>query len=141
MIIEKKGSEHLSYVATDVKHGTDLSSLIDNMWGAMLKAKGVGLAANQVGHRVRVIIINVNGFSTEIINPVITKKSGKLKLSTEGCLSFPGKQVKVKRDNQIVVEGFDRYWIPIKKKCRALTAFCVQHEIDHLDGITIVANY
>ncbi len=81
--------------------------------------------------------MDTNGFSKAIINPVITKTSGKLKLGKEGCLSFPGKRVDMKRDNIVVVEGFDEDWNPIKKKVRALSAFCVQHEIDHLNGITI----
>jgi peptide deformylase len=140
MYIEKKGSECLSLVAHSVERGLELNSFIDDMWKTLIASKGIGLAANQVGYLLRVIVINVNGLSTEIINPVITKRSGRTKLSSEGCLSFPGKQVKVKRDSQIVVEGFDRNWNPIKKKCRALTAFCVQHEIDHLNGITIVKN-
>lgn len=139
MEIKTGDYETLTEVAASIPHGEDVNELISGMWDVMAKHKGCGLAANQVGVLKRVIVVHTNGFSSAIINPVITKESGKLKLSTEGCLSYPGKQVKMKRDNIITVEGFDRDWNPIKKKVRALSSFCVQHEIDHLNGITIVS--
>ncbi len=135
--IKTEGALVLGQKAKPVKHGENVSGIVSEMFESMLEAKGIGLAANQVGILSRIIVVNVNGFSTEIINPVITKWSGKTKLSKEGCLSYPGKLVNIKRDNIITVEGYDREWKPIKKKCRALTAFCIQHEIDHLNGITI----
>lgn len=138
MIELKKGSfETLHQKAEDVTNGEDVKDLISAMWKIMFANGGIGLAANQVGSLKRVIIVNTNGFSCAIINPVITKLSGKTKNSKEGCLSFPGKKSTIKRDNLIVVEGFDENWSPIKKKARALSAFCVQHEIDHLNGINI----
>ena len=127
----------LSQVAKSVKVGEDVTEVVESMWLTLIKAEGIGLAANQVGLLQRIIVVNVKGFSTEIINPVITKWSGNTKLSRESCLSFPGKIVKVKRDACVTLEGFDRNWNPITKRCRALTAFCVQHEIDHLNGVTI----
>jgi peptide deformylase len=138
MKIKTGNFETLTQVAAEVPHGEDVKAVIDEMWKVMLHNSGIGLAANQVGLLKRIIVVHTNGFTSAIINPVITKESGKLKLSKEGCLSFPGKNIDMKRDNIIVVEGFDENWNPIKKKVRALSAFCVQHEIDHLDGITIV---
>ena len=86
----------------------------------------------------RVILVSADRFGKAIINPVITKRScGKVR-SIEGCLSFPGKKVTIKRDKQITVEGFDVKWKPIKQKLRGLAAMCVQHEIDHLNGITCI---
>jgi len=138
MIELKKGDfETLHQKAMEVERGEDVSDLISQMWKIMFKNKGVGLAANQVGVLKRVIIVNTNGFSCAIINPVITELSGFVKNSKEGCLSFPGKQSVMKRDNRVIIEGFDADWNPIKKKVRALSAFCVQHEIDHLNGINI----
>jgi peptide deformylase len=137
MQIVTKGHSALSERALKVPHGTDESVLIDIMWEALGKTSGIGLAANQVGILSRVIIINLNEFVGTIINPTITKCSDNLKLSKEGCISFPGQIVNVKRESVVVVEGFDRHWNPIKKKFRGLGACCVQHEIDHLNGVTI----
>jgi len=136
-MIVKKGFPTLKQVSEIVEHGSDVSKVVNELRDELSKTTGIGLAANQIGSLQRIILMNCNGFMGVVINPVITKRSGKIKNSTEGCLSYPGKQVKVKRDNQIVVEGFDENWHPIKKKCKALTAFCVQHEIDHLNGVTI----
>lgn len=135
--LKKNNFETLHQKAIDVEFGSDVKELITEMWQIMSDNKGIGLAANQVGVLKRVIVVHTNGFSTAIINPVITKLSGKVKNSKEGCLSFPGKQSAMKRDNIVVVEGFDENWNSIKKKVRALSAFCVQHEIDHLNGINI----
>ena len=136
-MIVKNNYPTLSQIADAVEINSDVSDIVLNMRNELAKTTGIGLAANQIGVLKRIILMNCNGFMGIVINPVITKKSGKVKNSTEGCLSFPGKQVKVKRDNQITVTGFDENWKPITKKCKALTAFCVQHEIDHLNGVTI----
>jgi peptide deformylase len=137
MEIKTGNYKTLTQVAAPVPHGEDVKGLICDMWQVMSKHNGIGLAANQVGALKRVIVVHTNGFSTAIINPSITKLSGKVKNSKEGCLSFPKLTKTMKRDNIVVVEGFDENWNPIKKKVRALSAFCVQHEIDHLNGITI----
>lgn len=136
-MLAKKGYPTLKQIANEVEHGSDVSSVVTELRNELSKTTGIGLAANQVGSLQRIILMNCNGFMGIVINPVITSRSGRIKNSTEGCLSYPNKQVKVKRDNQIIVEGFDENWNPIRKKCKALTAFCVQHEIDHLNGITI----
>lgn len=135
--LKKGGAEELKQVAIEVPHGEDVKPLIAEMWSIMRAHKGIGLAANQVGVLQRVIVVSTTGFTGAIINPKVTKWSGSLKRSTEGCLSYQGRKVSVKRDNIVVVEGFDQNWKPIKKKIRALSAFCVQHEIDHLNGLTI----
>ncbi len=140
MKIKLKGSVELNQKALEVPHGEDVSEIVAGMFEAMRKGKGVGLAANQVGILKRIIVVNTPGFCSAVINPVITKYSGKLKTSVEGCVSFPGKRVNKRRDNSIVIEGFDANWQPIKKKVKALSAFCIQHEVDHLDGITILNN-
>lgn len=130
-------SDTLTQVANDVPYGENVDKLLTAMWIIMRDYQGIGIAANQVGSLQRVIIINTNGFVSEIINPVITKYSDNIKLSTEGCLSVPKKQAKIRRPVMVIVEGFDKKWNPIKKKVRAIQAFCVQHEIDHLNGILI----
>ena len=133
--------ETLTQVAIEVPFMEDVSELVAELKTDLAKTTGIGLAANQVGSLKRVILMNCNGFMGIVINPVIEKYSGKTKVSKEGCLSFPNTPHKnMRRDNQVVVTGFDENWQPIKKKCKALTAFCIQHEIDHLNGLTIKNN-
>lgn len=137
--ILQKGAPELSAVAHEVPFGDDVSGLIAGMWQAVRDSKieAAGLAANQIGILRRVIVINAAGLVIEIINPEIVKRSlGKVK-STEGCLSFPGKKVIMTRDKLITVTGFDANWNPILLKLRGLAGMCVQHEVDHLNGVTI----
>lgn len=103
----------------------------------MYQGRGVGLSANQVGELKRIIVIHADGFKQVIINPVIIKTYGGKSTQKEGCLSSPGLQVVKVRFKQIIVEGFDENWKPIKRKLKGLAARCVQHEIDHLNGVTI----
>lgn len=127
----------LRAAAAEVPFKTDVSWLIIVMWAEMTQGRGCGLAANQLGELDRVIVVHVDNFKQEIINPVITKRYGGKTTSREGCLSFPGITAPMIRDRQIIVEGFDRYWKPIKRKLKGRAAICVQHEVDHLDGVTI----
>jgi len=130
--------EALHQVAEEVPNGTNMSVLLHVMWRIMDNNKGIGLAAPQIGESVRVIIMDTGTTSHAIINPVITRRNLGKGLSEEGCLSYPGLRVKMKRYKQITVKGFTDNWEPIKLKLRGLDAFVVQHEIDHLDGKTIV---
>lgn len=135
----------LHQVAEPVPQNEDITELYRAMFDLMIANNGIGLAAPQVGISKRLIVFRINGaIPYTIINPVITKrKLGKMR-SIEGCLSFPetlgpqGKQVKVSRDKQIVVEGFNQYWKPVRLKLCGLNSCVVQHEVDHLDGVTII---
>lgn len=131
-------TDTLHSVSNEVPFGANLNSEISKMFSLMESSGGIGLVANQVGMTDRVIVVDAKGFRSAIINPVITRRSGKRKVSAEGCLSFPNKKVKVIRDEAITATGFDSLWNPIKKNCRGLLAFCIQHEVDHLNGVTIV---
>ena len=115
-----------------------LDKLISDMWEAMYANKGVGLAAPQVGEPVRVIVMHAEGLKQEFINPVIIKAYGGKGISREGCLSFPGKIVPMSRFKRIIIEGFDANWKPVRRKLKGKAAYCAQHEVDHLNGITIV---
>lgn len=140
MKLSLKGYQHpaLKSIAKDVEEGTDVWELVCSMWELMYRSNGVGLAANQVGVLDRVIVVHANGFRQEFINPVITKRYGGRVTNKEGCLSFPGVLSRMMRSKQIVVEGFDRDWKPIKRKLKGLAAYRVQHEVDHLNGKTII---
>lgn len=137
MKIKREGASVLSQVAQFVPFKEDVSELVAGMWGVLRQHKAGGIAANQVDVLKRVIVLNTRRFSGTIINPVITTRSG-VKRSSEGCLSFPGKRIIVKRHKSIMVEGFDADWQPVKLSLRGFAAFAAQHEIDHLNGITIM---
>lgn len=137
LTVLKNNEQPLRTVAEPVPHGEDVSKLVADMQVTMVKSKGIGLAANQVGILKRVIVMATKNYTGAIINPVITNHTETVKMSSEGCLSVPGKQAKVKRHYKVTVEGFDENWNPLTLNMKQLSAYCVQHEIDHLNGITI----
>lgn len=97
---------------------------------------GVGLAAPQIGYNKRIFVVNFNGDIRSFINPVITQAKG-LTINREGCLSLPGKEYLRPRNTEITVI----YQTPLGKtesrKIFGMAAFVFQHELDHLDGITL----
>ena len=116
----------------------DTQKLIENMAKTMYEHLGIGLAANQVGVPVRIIVFDVYGKGfTAVINPVITLSEGWF-ISEEGCLSLPGFNGKVRRSQYIRVEGIDKYSEPLVIDAEDLDAACIQHEIDHLNGILLI---
>ena len=102
---------------------------------------GIGLAANQIGINERVCVINVKE-PIVLINPEIIEKSKEEFIFAEGCLSFPDKKVKTKRNVSIKVKADNHesvlsFSADSKEMDDAFECVCVQHEIDHLDGITM----
>jgi peptide deformylase len=113
-------------------------SLIDEMWLALHEFGGWGLAAPQLGSPSRIIICKVPGHcEIEIINPVIDKAWAGKYYSDEGCLSYPGQRVRIARHKRVKITGLDRWGHPIKFSGNGAQAACIQHEIDHLNGINI----
>ena len=138
--IRQKGNPMLSTIVDSVFENEDCSDLVDAMFHIMYTKGGIGLAANQIGQPKRIIVMHAKGFKQEFINPVITKFYGGKATSKEGCLSVPGSiasKVNMIRYKQVIIEGFDKNWKPVKRKLKGLAAFCAQHEVDHLNGITI----
>ena len=129
----------LSQRAAPVMYGVTVDTLVAFMMETCRTQGGVGLAAPQLGSSERVIVIYTKGFKREIVNPVIMRRWGGQTTQREGCLSFPGLQVPVVRDKRVHVEGFDRKWDPVSYKFKGIQAIVAQHEIDHLDGITIAS--
>lgn len=127
--------DEIHTVCKDVEHGSDVQELVDKMRSVMFGHKGIGLAANQIGVALRVILINTVHCRQVIINPVIIKSYCGKCTAEEGCLSFPNKNVFVERHKRIVVEGYDQDWGKIKLKLNGFCSRCVQHEVDHLNGI------
>lgn len=117
-----------------------LHRLLDDMRETMYQEDGIGLAANQVGALQRVIVVDVSedrsGF-LELVNPIIVKSEGKASRE-EGCLSIPGYREVVSRKTHVTVNYQNRKGDPQSLDADGLLAVCLQHEIDHIDGILFV---
>ena len=118
--------------------GTETQKLIRSMKEIMEKADGAGLAAPQVGESLRICIIQHGGEIFTMINPKITSYSREKEIHEEGCLSFPGQFLPIKRSVKIKVRYVDENGKEIKKKVDGLLSRIMQHEIDHLDGIVFI---
>jgi len=116
----------------------EIQDLIDQMFVAMRKSNGVGLAAPQIGKLLRLFIIDWNDKGHVFINPKIEKLSKKEVVGEEGCLSFPGLFLSVKRPAKIVVSAWDRYGKKFKIKADGIFARAIQHEFDHLEGVLFI---
>jgi len=109
---------------------------IDAMFETMYAAKGIGLAATQVGIPLRLVVIDVSETHDQplcLINPEILSREGE-KETEEGCLSVPGFYEAVTRAERVRVRALDRLGQPFELDMEGLLAVCIQHEIDHLDG-------
>lgn len=114
----------------------DLQVLINDMFDTMYDARGVGLAAPQIGISLRLSVIDIIGDKTNqmvIINPEIVSSHGEKEFE-EGCLSVPGAYDTVVRAEKVTVKALDRFGKPIEITGEGLLAECLQHEIDHLNG-------
>jgi peptide deformylase len=112
----------------------ELRRLIDDLFETMDAAKGIGLAANQVGITRRVAVIGVEENRFVIVNPRIVSAEGRSR-AEEGCLSIPELYGDVTRAERVVLEATDREGQAFRRELEGLVARAVQHEIDHLDGI------
>ena len=136
--IVKVGDDVLRKVCrTQMTFDEKLWSLLDDMAETMYKAEGVGLAAPQVGILRRVCVVDVGEGLIELINPVITEKSGSQK-GNEGCLSVPDRFEEVTRPNKVTVKAQNRMGENIEIKAEGFLARAFCHEIDHLDGILYI---
>ena len=130
----------LAHTASRVLQGEpDLSEILEFMWFEMdRQPTGVGLAAPQVNVPLQIFVLRWGGLREVFINPVIFKTSKNMMPSTEECLSCPGIKLKVYRHKQITIGGYDEHWVPFKRKLQKFPAVICQHEMDHLNGITIL---
>ena len=112
----------------------EVRRLIDDMYETMDAARGVGLAANQVGVARRVAVVDADEDRFVMIDPVILESEGRA-AAEEGCLSIPEIYGDVSRPERVVVEATDRDGARYRKEATGLKARAIQHEIDHLDGI------
>ena len=115
-----------------------IERLIENMIETMQQARGVGLAAPQVGVSLRVIVLQMPGEEPIAhINPEIDETAGE-QVVTEGCLSVPGYYGEIRRPAEVVVKGKDRWGKPSRIKASGLLAEALEHEIDHLNGMLYI---
>ncbi|MBI2936484.1 MAG: peptide deformylase [Chloroflexi bacterium] len=113
-----------------------LQTLLDDMVDSMRAARGVGLAANQIGVSLRVAVIEIpeEGLVRFLVNPQMVSRSGERELE-EGCLSIPGYRGSVKRSQRVVVRALDRNGKPIRIVAEDnLLAQALEHELGHLNG-------
>jgi peptide deformylase len=112
----------------------EVRRLVDDMFETMDAAKGVGLAANQVGVARRIAVVDADGDRFAMIDPVIVETEGR-STAEEGCLSIPDVYGDVTRPERVVIEAVDRDGTRYRREATGLKARAIQHEIDHLDGI------
>ena len=118
-----------------------LRQLAADMAETMYEAPGVGLAATQVGKLIRMVVIDISEEKNDLhvlVNPEITSRSEEIKECEEGCLSLPGLYEKVKRPSFVTVKAQDLKGEFFEMQCDELMSVCVQHELDHLDGIVFI---
>ena len=116
----------------------EVRRLVDDLFETMYAAKGVGLAANQVGLARRVAVVDVGAETPTplvLINPRIAHQSPETDVAEEGCLSIPEIFGDIERPVVIVVESLDKDGRPVRLETGGYQARAIQHEIDHLDGV------
>jgi peptide deformylase len=133
------GAEVLKQVAAEIKVvDSEIRSLIREMGGIMYSARGVGLAAPQVGKSIRLLVYDQGDGLRALINPRIVKMKGQQMEPEEGCLSIPGLRGVVPRAQDIQVQAQDGEGRPIRFRATGYEARIIQHEVDHLDGILFI---
>jgi peptide deformylase len=121
----------------------ELRRLAADMHAAMAAAKGVGLAAPQVGISARILVLNPSGKPEDaltLVNPVLSLDEGS-ESGEEGCLSFPGIYAEVERAATLRVDAQDLTGGTIRRELSGFVARIVQHEFDHLEGVLFVDRF
>ncbi len=125
------------------KVGKDEQNLMDDMLDTMYDANGIGLAAIQIGIPKRIIVMDISKDEQKkeprfFVNPVIKKKDSLKSTYEEGCLSVPNQFAEIDRPSKCVVEFLDYNGKEQKLDADGLLATCIQHEMDHLEGILFI---
>ena len=121
----------------------DLQNLMDDMLETMYAAPGIGLAAIQVGIPKRIIVLDISYKEGKknpmyFVNPEIIEKSNKNSTYEEGCLSVPGQFAEIDRPDKCHVKYLDYFGQYKEMKAEGMLATCIQHEMDHLEGILFI---
>jgi peptide deformylase len=123
--------------------GAKLVGLSDDMAETMYASNGIGLAAPQIDVPIRMLVMDTEWPRQDdstlhvLVNPEIVSRAGEM-VYEEGCLSFPELQVPVRRSAEVKVKARDARGRPVTLEAEGLEAVCLQHEMDHLDGVTLV---
>ncbi|MBX6362704.1 MAG: peptide deformylase [Gemmatimonadetes bacterium] len=140
--IELLGAPILRQRAADVDVVDDeVRDLVRRMFDAMYAANGQGLAAPQVGIPRRIVVLDLPHEDTPsyaLVNPRVVERAEERARGEEGCLSIPGVTEIVERPARVVVEAVDADGAPLRIEADGELARCLQHEIDHLDGILYI---
>ena len=123
--------------------GAEEKILMDDMLPTMYEAPGIGLAAIQIGVPKRIIVIDISRDESKkepryFVNPIIKNKNDDKSIYEEGCLSVPDQFAEIERPNSCEVEYLDYDGKKQLLKAEGLLATCIQHEIDHLEGILFI---
>ena len=136
------GDEILRQKAREIQpseFGTpELKRLASDMIDTMIKANGIGIAAPQVGESLRLFVVDTADGPAALANPILTPRSQKTTIDTEGCLSCPGQEVSVERFKRVAIKAQTLEGKPVGFDADGLLARVLQHELDHLDGILII---
>ncbi len=134
----------LKYKSINVENfDKNLEKIINDMFDTLsASGNGIGLAAPQVNIHQRIIVMDLREDEKSnpqiFINPRIIKFSSEKNINEEGCLSIPEFYAEVERPSKIEVEWFDSKGKKLKKKMTGLLSICMQHEIDHLNGVLFI---
>ena len=125
------------------KVDTNIRKLMQDMLETMYDAPGIGLAAVQIGILKRLIVIDISKDEKKkdplfLINPVILKSSKKTSTYEEGCLSLPGQFAEIERPAECLLKYIDLSGKEKELKAEGLLSTCIQHEVDHLNGILFI---
>ena len=143
MILEilKYPDKRLRIIAKPVEEvNSQIKQLAKDMFQTMYEAPGIGLAATQVNFHQRLIVIDISEECNQplcLINPEIIEKNGEIEYE-EGCLSVPNYYENVKRANEIKVSALNELGQPFEIEADEMLSICIQHEMDHLNGILFV---
>lgn len=119
----------------------EIRTIVNDMFETMYAENGVGLAATQVDIHKRIVVMDCSEDKSApyvLINPEITDKRGEVVINEEGCLSVPGCYAKVERHSEVTVKALDRDGNEFSLDGEELLAICIQHELDHLQGVLFV---
>lgn len=114
-----------------------IKDYLEQMYALMKQSQGVGLAANQAGLELSLVVIEIGHTSLKLVNPQIIRREGSIEFE-EGCLSFPGLPLKVKRARKVWVSALDEQGEPFDIEAEDILAVIVQHEIDHINGVVFI---
>ena len=142
--ILKYGAPELREVSKPVDSFTaDLEEIARNMIDTMYSSPGIGLAAPQIGVMKRIVVMDLapEGETPDpmvLINPEITRFGEQMQVTEEGCLSIPELYYEVERPNDVTVKYTDLDGNEVVREAEGKLAVCIQHEIDHLDGVLYI---